>query len=157
VKEKTKALFDEKYPGAERDALIPVLQDIQDTFGYLPKESIEAVSEKMKIPESKIFGVASFYNQFRFQPIGTYQILICRGTACHVKGSLKVLEALEKELKIKSGQTTKDGLFTLTVVACLGACGLAPVIAINGEFHAAMTPEKTLSLITEIRNNHGTK
>jgi NADH-quinone oxidoreductase E subunit len=157
VKEKTKVLFDEKYPGAERDALIPVLQDIQDTFGYLPRESIEVISEKMKIPTSKIFGVASFYNQFRFQPIGVYNIMLCRGTACHVKGSLKLLEALEKELKIKAGQTTKDGLFTLTVVACLGACGLAPVLAINGEFHAAMTPEKALSLIAETRKNHGNK
>jgi NADH-quinone oxidoreductase subunit E len=154
VKEKTAELFKEKYPGAGRDALIPVLQDIQETFGYLPREAIETLSEKMKIPASKIFGVASFYNQFRFQPIGKYHILICRGTACHVKGSLNVLQALEKELKIKAGQTTRDNLFTIDVVACIGACGLAPVIAINGEFHAAMTPEKALELISTIRKNH---
>jgi len=154
VKEKTALLFDEKYPGAERDALIPVLQDIQDMFGYLPRESIETVSEKMKIPMSKIYGVASFYNQFRFHPIGKYHILVCRGTACHVKGSVKVLEALEKELKIKAGETTRDNLFTLEIVSCIGACGLAPVISINGEFHAAMTPEKALDLIEEIRKNH---
>lgn len=154
MKEKTALLFDEKYPGAERDALIPVLQDIQDMFGYLPRESIETVSEKMKIPMSKIYGVASFYNQFRFHPIGKYHILVCRGTACHVKGSVKVLEALEKELKIKAGETTRDNLFTLEIVSCIGACGLAPVISINGEFHAAMTPEKALDLIEEIRKNH---
>lgn len=154
MKEKTAALFDEKYPGASRDALIPVLQDIQEAFGYLPRESIETISEKMKIPASKIYGVASFYNQFRFHPIGTYHILICRGTACHVKGSLNVLQALEKELKIKAGQTTRDNLFTLNTVACIGACGLAPVISINGEFHAAITPEKALDLITSIRKNH---
>jgi NADH-quinone oxidoreductase subunit E len=157
VKEKTEMLFDEKYPGAERDALIPVLQDIQETFGYLPRESIEVVSKKMGIATSKIYGVASFYNQFRFHPIGKNHILVCRGTACHVKGSEKVLRALEKELNISSGQTTRDNLFTLDVVACIGACGLAPVISINGEFYAAMTPEKALDLIAEIRKNHATK
>jgi NADH-quinone oxidoreductase subunit E len=134
-----------------------VLQDIQETFGYLPRESIEVVSAKMGIAASKIYGVASFYNQFRFQPIGKYHILVCRGTACHVKGSEKVLRALEKELEIAAGETTRDHLFTLDVVACIGACGLAPVISINGEFHAAMTPEKVLELITEIRNNHDEK
>lgn len=154
MKEKTAALFDKKYPGAQRDALIPILQDIQETFGYLSRESIETISEKMMIPASKIYGVASFYNQFRFQPIGKHHILICRGTACHVKGSLSVLQALEKELKVKAGQTTRDNLFTLDVVACIGACGLAPVISINGEFFAAMTPEKALDLITSIRKNH---
>lgn len=155
MKQETEALFDEKYPGAQRDALIPILQDIQEKFGYLPRESIEAVSKKMNIAASKIFGVASFYNQFRFQPIGTYHILICRGTACHVKGSEKVLHALEKELGIKAGHTTRDNLFTLDVVACIGACGLAPVISINGEFHAAMTPDKAIELIAETRKNHG--
>ena len=155
MKEKTEVLIDEKYPGAQRDALIPILQDIQDTFGYLPRESIEAVSRKMDIAASKIYGVASFYNQFRFQPIGTYHILVCRGTACHVKGSEKVLHALEKELGITAGHTTRDNLFTLDVVACIGACGLAPVISINGEFHAAMTPDKAIELIAEIRKNHG--
>ena len=157
MKEKTEALFDEKYPGAERDALIPVLQDIQEAFGYLPRESIEVASKKMGIAASKIYGVASFYNQFRFQPIGKYHILVCRGTACHVKGSEKVLRALEKELKITSGQTTRDNLFTLDVVACIGACGLAPVISINGEFYAAVTPEKALGLIAEIRKTHDNK
>lgn len=151
MKEKTIRLLEEKYPGAERDSLIPVLQDIQEIFGYLPKEALEIVSEQMRIPLSKIYGVASFYNQFRFQPIGKYHILLCRGTACHVKGSEKVLIALEKELKIKAGETTKDNLFTLDVVACLGACGLAPVISINGEFYAAMTPDKAVELIKEIR------
>jgi NADH-quinone oxidoreductase subunit E len=154
VKEKTAALIDEKYPGAERDALIPILQDVQELFGYLPRESIETISEKMNIPASKIFGVASFYNQFRFQAIGKNHILVCRGTACHVKGSEKVLAALEKELKIKAGHTTRDNLFTLDVVACIGACGLAPVISINGEFFAAMTPEKAIDLIKTIRTNH---
>ena len=155
MKQETEVLVDEKFPGAQRDALIPILQDIQDTFGYLPRESIEVVSKKMDIAASKIYGVASFYNQFRFHPIGTYHILICRGTACHVKGSEKVLHALEKELGIQAGHTTRDNLFTLDVVACIGACGLAPVLSINGEFHAAMTPDKAIQLIAEIRTNHG--
>lgn len=155
MKQETEALFDEKFAGAERDALIPILQAIQEKFGYLPRESIETISKKMNIAASKIFGVASFYNQFRFQPIGIHHILICRGTACHVKGSEKILHTLEKELGIKAGNTTKDNLFTLDVVACIGACGLAPVISINGEFHAAMTPDKAVNLIAEIRKTHG--
>jgi NADH-quinone oxidoreductase subunit E len=90
----------------------------------------------MNLPASKIFGVATFYNQFRFQKPGRFHIQVCRGTACHVKGSNDVLEALKRELEIQAGDTTRDGLFSLEVVACIGACGLAPVIAINGEFHA---------------------
>lgn len=141
------------YPEVGKDTLIPVLQKIQEKEGFLSESSIKAVGEKLHIPASKIYGVATFYNQFRFEPLGKYHIQVCRGTACHVLGSASVLEELEKLLKIKPGQTTRDGLFSMEVVACIGACGLAPVICINGEFHAKVTRESLKSIIEEYRNN----
>lgn len=143
-----------KYREAGRDALIPILQEIQETQGYLAEDSMREVGAMLKLPVSKVYGVASFYNQFRFQPIGKYHILVCRGTACHVKGSVALLQALRSELKVEPGQTTRDGLFTLDVVACIGACGLAPVISVNGEFHAKMTPEKVSELIAKLRSEN---
>jgi len=143
-----------KYRDAKRDALIPILQDLQAEQGYLAEESIREVSRMLALPLSKIYGVASFYNQFRFQPIGKYHVVICRGTACHVKGSVALLRSLRNELKIEPGQTTRDGLFTLDTVACIGACGLAPVVCVNGEFHAKMTPDKVASLISTLRSEN---
>jgi NADH-quinone oxidoreductase E subunit len=143
----------EKYPNAKRDALIPILQDVQDHQGYLSKESIVEIGDHLNLPTSKIYGVATFYNQFRFQPIGKYHVQICRGTACHVRGSSKVLEALKRELKVDAGETTRDGLFSLEVVACIGACGLAPVISINGEFYAGVTPDEIRKIIKTYRRN----
>jgi len=140
----------ERYPDAGRDSLIPLLQDIQKAEGFLSRESVVRVATHLKIAPSKVYGVATFYNQFRFQARGKYNIQVCRGTACHVKGSAAVLEALKRNLKIEAGQTTKDGMFSLEIVACIGACGLAPVIAVNGEFHAGMTPDK----ITRVLNTY---
>jgi len=141
----------EKHKHAKRDALIPILQEVQDVEGYLSRESVIKISKGLGLPASKVYGVATFYNQFRFQPKGRYHIQVCRGTACHVKGSLSVLEALKLELNVQPGQTSRDGLFSLEVVACIGACGLAPVISINGEFYAGMTPDKARKLISTIR------
>lgn len=139
------------YPKAGRDSLIPILQEIQDKQGYLSEEAIVKVGQRLKLPASKIYGVATFYNQFRFEPLGKHHIQVCRGTACHVLGSSSVLEELQKQLKIKSGQTTRDGLFSLEVVACIGACGLAPVIAVNGEFHARVTTESIGEILKEYK------
>ena len=141
----------EKYPSARRQDLIPILQDVQETLGYLSKEAVTAVAQHLKLPATKIFGVATFYNQFRFHPRGKYHFTVCRGTACHVKGSLKSLELLTKTLKLEPGKTSKDRLFSIEVVACMGACGLAPVVNINGEFHAKMTPAKLAKLVDDIR------
>ncbi len=140
-----------KHPNESRDSLIPILQEIQDHVGFLSEESVVAVGKHLNLPTSKIYGVATFYNQFRFQPLGKFHIQVCRGTACHVLGSATVLEQLEKKLKIKSGETTKDGLFSLEVVACIGACGLAPVISVNGQFHAKVTSEKVDEIISAYR------
>ncbi len=136
-----------KYPEAGRENLIPILQDIQNMEGYLSKESIVDVSSFLNIPTSKIFGVATFYNQFRFQPNGTFHIQVCRGTACHVLGSATVLQKVEKLLNVKAGSTTRDGKFSVEVVACIGACGLAPVVSINGEFFAKVTDTSLAEII----------
>lgn len=140
-----------KYPRAGRDALIPILQEIQETQGYLSREAVTLIGKHLNLPAVKIYGVATFYNQFRFQPKGKYHIMVCRGTACHVKGSNRVLEMAQKILKLKPGQTSKDRLFSLEVVACMGACGLSPVININGEFYAKVTPQKLSKIIQECR------
>lgn len=142
----------EQYPNAGRDSLIPILQNIQEKLGFLSEQAVIEVSKHLNIPASKIFGVATFYNQFRFTQPGKYHIQVCRGTACHVLGSATVLEEVEKQLKIKSGQTTKDKLFSLEVVACIGACGLAPVISINGEFHAKVTTDSLKAIFDTYRN-----
>jgi iron-hydrogenase subunit gamma len=135
-----------------RDNLIPILQKIQEKEGFLSIEAVEKVSSFLNIPTSNIFGVATFYNQFRFEPLGKYHIQVCRGTACHVLGSSTILEEIEKQLKIKAGKTSKDGLFSIEIVACIGACGLAPVISINGEFHAKLTKESVKSIIDNYKN-----
>jgi NADH-quinone oxidoreductase subunit E len=140
-----------QYPGAGRDALIPILQDIQEQEGYLSRAVMRAVARHLHVSASKVYGVASFYNQFRFQAPGRHRVQLCRGTACHVKGSSPLLDALERELKVKAGQTTADGMFSIEVVACIGACGLAPVIAIDGDFHAAVTIDKLPRILREYR------
>ncbi len=147
----TEKIFQD-YQNASADDLIPILQDIQAEEGYLSETSVREVSDFLKLPSSRIFGVATFYNQFRFLPIGKYHISVCRGTACHVLGSATVLQELEKILKIKAGQTTRDGLFSIEVVACIGACGLAPVISINGEFYAKVTKNSLKDIVDEYRN-----
>lgn len=137
----------QQYPNAKRDSLIPILQEVQDRLGYLSREAVSRISTHLRLPASKIYGVATFYNQFRFQPQGRFHIQVCRGTACHVKGSASILDAIKRELKIEPGQTARDGMFSLEVVACIGACGLAPVICVNGEFHASMTTKKVSKIL----------
>ena len=139
----------DQFSEARRDQLIPILQAVQDRDGYLSRDAMIAVGRRLKLPVSKVYGVATFYNQFRFQRKGKVHCQVCRGTACHVKGSAAVLEALKQTLKIEPGQTTRDGKFSIEVVACIGACGLAPVVAINGEFHAGVTPDKIRKIIRQ--------
>ena len=138
-----------RYPSS-RDYLIPILQAVQDVAGYLPREGIYRISDHLGLPESKIYGVATFYNQFRLVAPGKHRILVCRGTACHVKGSMNLLDLLTSELGIQPDETTQDGLFSLEVVACLGACSIAPVITIDGEFFGRLDKKKLLSLLQEL-------
>ncbi len=148
------AVLDE-FPEARREHLIPILQAVQERCGFLSRDAMVEVGRRLKLPVSKVYGVATFYNQFRFQPLGKVHCQVCRGTACHVKGSAAVLDALRHTLKIEPGQTTRDGMFSIEVVACIGACGLAPVVAINGEFHAGMTPDKTRKVIQQYARQMG--
>ena len=140
-----------KHPQARRDSLIPILQEVQEAHGYISHDAVLQIGRHLGLPASKIFGVATFYNQFRFHPPGRFHVQVCRGTACHVKGSAALLEAVKRALKIEPGQTTRDGLFSLEVVACIGACGLAPVICVNGEFHAKLSGDSARAVLDEYR------
>lgn len=140
-----------KYPECKREYLIPMLQDVQESQKYISRESIKIIGKHLNLPASKIYGVATFYNQFKFTPPGLFHIQVCRGTACHVKGSFNLLDTLQRELKILAGQTTRDGIFSIEVVACLGACGLAPVICVNGEFIANVSTDDLKRLIKKYR------
>lgn len=146
-----------EYTGASRDSLIPILQKVQEVCGYLSKEAVVRIGNHLNLPTSKIYGVATFYNQFRFQAPGNNHIQVCRGTACHVKGSAGVLNSLERELGISADETTRDGEFSLEVVACIGACGLAPVIAVNGEFHAKLAEDDARKVIKQYRKKSDQK
>jgi NADH:ubiquinone oxidoreductase subunit E len=139
------------HPNASREQLIPILQDVQDAYGYVPEESIVSISKHLKLSATNIFGVATFYNQFRFTPKGKYHIRICYGTACHVLGSSTELQELEKMLKIKDGGRTRDGLFSLEVQSCIGGCGQAPVLAINDHYYPKVTFEFLKKTIQAIR------
>ena len=139
------------YPREER-SLIPVIQDIQDEFSYVPPELLSYVSRQLDISEARAFSVASFYVNFSFAAKGKYVIRVCDGTACHVRKSAPILEALYKELGLdRNKPTTEDGLFTVETVSCLGACGLAPAVTVNDQVHPQMTPEKAVSLLTELK------
>jgi NADH:ubiquinone oxidoreductase subunit E len=141
-----------RYQGVGRSGLIPILQEVQDSNGFISEPAVIEVGKYLNIPTSKIYGVATFYNQFRFLPKGKHHIQVCRGTACHVLGSATVLQHLEKELKIKAGQTSRDGFFSIEVVACIGACGLAPVICVDGDFHAGVKVDSLKGIIADYRN-----
>lgn len=132
-------------------SLITILQHAQDIYGYLPTDVLWHVAEKTGIKPAKVLGVATFYTQFRFKPVGKYLIMLCQGTACHVNGAKLIEAALEEELGIKDGDTTDDGLFSLKTVACLGCCSLSPVMMINDETYGSLTPAKAKAIIRELR------
>jgi NADH-quinone oxidoreductase E subunit len=143
-----------KYPAGKKDSLIPLLQDIQRESGHLSDSSILEVSRYMNIPLNKIYGVASFYDQFRFGNKGRYHIQICHGTACHLYRSSTFQSEIEKILQVKAGQTTKDGKFSLEVVNCLGACGNAPVMVMNGTAYGNLTLNRLQKIISRIKDTH---
>ena len=141
----------EKY-GNKESSLIAVLQAAQEAYRYLPKEIFPYLSEKLKLSEAKIYGVATFYENFSLEPKGKYVLKVCDGTACHVRHSTDVLDYLRKELgQKKKKKTTDDRMFTVETVACLGACGLAPVITVNGHVYSQMTKEKAAKVLEELR------
>ena len=138
--------------GSQQAALIPIIQDIQAEYRYLPPELLSYVAEKLGINEAKAYSVATFYENFSFVPKGKYIIKVCDGTACHVRKSIPILERLYSELGLSEEKaTTDDMLFTLETVSCLGACGLAPVLTVNDKVYPAMTPDAAAELIRELR------
>ena len=145
----------EKY-AAVPGSLITILQQAKEIYGYLSEEAILYISERTGILPAKIYGVATFYAQFRLQPVGKYLIMMCKGTACHVNGADRVEEAVEEYLGIRDGETTEDGIFTLNTVACLGCCSLAPVMMIKSsdgeETYGNLTKDSVVKILDEIRN-----
>lgn len=134
----------------ERSDLIAVLQEVQAGFGYLPEEAMQRVAQFIGVSESQVYGVATFYGQFRLTPGGRSTIRVCLGTACHVQGGAQILAAVESELGVAPGGTTPDGAFSLETVACLGACALAPNMTINGEMYGRLTPEKVVDILVKV-------
>jgi NADH-quinone oxidoreductase subunit E len=145
IEEKLKGIFSRHT--TQRQELIPILQETQRAFRYLPAAAIKEIAVYLGLPESAVYGVSTFYARFRLKPQGKKTILVCRGTACHVRGTQKVLAELEKVLGIKAGETTADGEYTLETVACIGACALAPVITIDDEVFGKMTARKVTELL----------
>ena len=143
----------EKYPFVQRDNLIPILQDIQQAFGYLSEKSIVKVGKYLCMPTSKIYGLATFYNQFRFEAKAKYHIRICNGTSCHVNSNVMIIKELEKNLGVENGGITKDGLFSIEETTCMGACGSGPVLAVNEKYYTKMNVEKLAEIIEFYKNN----
>lgn len=139
-----------------QSALIPVLQGVQSELGYIPEQALDRVSQLLGLPTSHVYGVATFYHQFRLIPRGRHMITVCRGTACHVKGSLEVNELIMNELGItEKSDTSRDGVFTLQQVRCVGACGLAPVIKVDDEFYGNVDPAKVRRILGKYREQGG--
>lgn len=139
-----------KYRG-KKGALIPLLQGMQALYGFLPRPALEMMSEETGIPLSEMFGVITFYAQFRLKPVGKYIIKVCHGTACHVQHAVEISEALEEALQIRDGETTTDRVFTLESVACLGCCSLAPVMMIGDQAYGKLTGPKAVKIVENIR------
>jgi len=136
--------------GRHRGALIAVLAAVQSRYGYLSEEALAAVSRAMRIPESEVYGVATFYARFRFAPPGQHTMKVCLGTACHVRGGAKILAAIESKFKVRPGGTTKDKKLSLERATCHGSCALGPIVVLDGKIHAKMTPARTEALLRQV-------
>lgn len=133
----------------KREEIIPILQQVQEEFGYLSEDAMLAIAQFTRVPESHVYAIATFYAQFRFTPIGKRHIMVCRGTACHVRGAPRILQTVEEHLGIKEGETTPDREYSLETVACIGACGLSPCIMVNKKVEAKLTPKKVTELLSK--------
>ena len=145
VKEKLKEILS-PYSG-KKDELIPILQEAQEQFGYLPSEVMLEIAKFLRLPESTVFGVSTFYAQFKFSPTGRKKVRLCRGTACYVRGAPRILEEVEKYLGIKPGETTEDLEYSLETIACFGSCALAPVMVVDDNVYGRMTPKKVAQIL----------
>ena len=134
----------------KQDELIQILQRVQEELGYLSEDAMLEITRFTGVPESRVYAIATFYAQFRFTPIGRNHLMVCRGTACYVRGAPRILEQIEKQLGIKEGETTPDMEFSLETVACIGACGLSPCIMVNKKVEAKMTPRKIAEFFSKV-------
>jgi NADH-quinone oxidoreductase subunit E len=141
--------------GWDQSAIIAILQDVQEEVNYLPEGALRYVAEQLDIPASKVYSLATFYRAFSLEPRGRHLIHVCTGTACHVRGAVKILDALEREVGIHAGETDEHKEFTLETVNCLGACALGPVVVVDGEYHGQMTGAKAVRLIKKLRGVNG--
>ena len=138
-----------------KGSLITILQKTQEVYGYVPMDAVYHISERTGLTPAKILGVATFYSQFRFTAVGKYMIMVCKGTACYVNGADRIAEAVKEELGIGDNETTADGLFSLSIVSCLGCCSLAPVMMINEDTYGSLTPDKVKTILRDIRKKEG--
>ena len=138
-----------------KGSLITILQKTQEIYGYIPIDAVYHIAERTGSTPAKVLGVATFYSQFRFQAVGKYLIMLCKGTACYVNGAERIIEAVQEELGIGDNQTTADGLFSLSLVSCLGCCSLAPVMMINEDTYGSLTPDKVKQILRDIREKEG--
>jgi NADH-quinone oxidoreductase subunit E len=145
-----------KYDG-DVTALLAIMQDVQDEMNYLPREAVEHISKTMNVPMSRIYSLATFYESFHLEPRGKHICTVCMGTACHVRGSQRLVEQLERDFKIDSGKTTADGAFTIEEVNCVGACALGPLVIIDGKYHGNMTSNNLSKVVTKMKKEEGGK
>jgi NADH-quinone oxidoreductase subunit E len=139
----------EKQKGKGR-GLIELLQDVSEHYHYLPPEALQRISQLMNVPPSRLYSIATFYQDFKLKPQGKHRLVICTGTACHVKGAAAIVDVLCRELNLKPGETTQDGKITLSTVNCIGLCGVGPVATLDGKYLSELTPEKALELVKQI-------
>jgi NADH-quinone oxidoreductase E subunit len=144
-----------RFPQIKRNALIPLLQAVQDEFGYISEEAIARIGSHLSLPTSKVYGLATFYNQFSFSPRGVFHISLCNGTSCHLGGSGDLYTELSKLLEIGDGETTRDGLFSLEVQSCIGACGQSPVMAVNDTYYSDLGVKEVREIIKRYREDAG--
>lgn len=143
-----------RFRGREEE-LIPMLQSVQRELGYLPEQALLEIARLIRVPAARVYGTVTFYAQFKLQPVGKYIVKVCRGTACHVRGSDRILEDIQTHLAVTPGQTTTDRLFTLETVACFGSCALAPIVVVNDTVYGNTDRTKTLRLLDDIRAAEG--
>jgi len=143
----------ERFPQIKRNALIPLLQAVQDEFGYISETAVARIGDHLSLPTSKVYGLATFYNQFSFSPRGEYHIALCNGSSCHMGGSGELLAEITKMLEIGDGQTTRDRLFSLEVQSCIGACGQSPVMAINGKYYSGVGVKEVRAIIKQYQKD----
>ena len=151
MNEKLQEIFSSHHRG--RDSLIPILQEVQGAFGYLAPEGMEAAARYCRMSPVEVYGVATFYAQFKFSPTGRNVVMVCQGTACHVMGGARVLDEVKSRLGVRPGQTTEDMEFTLETVACIGACALAPAMVVNKDTHGRMKAEKVMEILNAARSH----